>query len=120
MNNLYKPDEFGERPWGNWKCVSVGDGFIVKIITVNSHQSLSLQMHNFRSEHWFIIKGKPTITISDITKEYFQGQSVDIPAKTKHRLENLTNDILEIIEIQMGDILDEKDITRFEDAYNRV
>ena len=120
MNNLYKLNEIVERPWGFWKCVAVGEGFVIKFITVNSHQSLSLQMHNFRSEHWFIIKGKPTITIGDITQEYIQGQSVDISAKTKHRLENLTDDVIEIIEIQTGDMLSEQDIIRLEDVYNRI
>ena len=120
MGIQYKQNEIGERPWGTWRCMAVGDNFVVKLITVNPHASLSLQMHDFRTEHWTVVKGTPTITIGDVKKEYSFGQSVDIPAKTKHILENLTNDILEIIEIQMGDILDEKDITRFEDVYNRA
>lgn len=116
----YNINEVGERPWGTWKCIAVGDKFIVKFITVNPHASLSLQMHDFRSEHWIIVKGTPTITVGNVKKEYSFGQSVNIPVKTKHRLENLTGEISEILEIQMGDILDENDITRFEDIYNRV
>lgn len=116
----YKINEIGERPWGTWKCIAVGDGFIAKLITVKPHASLSLQMHDFRSEHWIVVAGTPTITIGDTKKEYGFGQSVDIPVKTKHRLENLTNDMVSVLEVQMGDILDENDIIRFEDAYNRV
>ena len=120
MGIQYKINEVGERTWGTWKCIAVGDKFIAKLITVNPHSSLSLQMHDFRGEHWIVVNGTPTITIGDVKKEYSFGQSVDIPVKTKHRLENLTDDVLEIIEIQMGDVLDENDITRFEDVYNRV
>lgn len=116
----YKINEVGERPWGTWKCIAVGDKFIVKFISVNPHASLSLQMHNFRSEHWTVVNGNPTITIGDTKKEYNFGQSVDIPVKTKHRLENLTDKVASVVEIQMGDVLDENDITRFEDIYNRV
>ena len=116
----YKINEIGERPWGTWKCITVGDKFIAKLITVNPHASLSLQMHDFRSEHWIVVAGTPTITIGDTKKEYSFGQSVDIPVKTKHRLENLTNDIVSVLEVQMGDVLDENDIIRFEDVYNRV
>ena len=94
--------------------------YISKIITVKPHSSLSLQSHNYRQEHWVVIKGNPVVTLENIKKEYTFGQSIDIPVKTKHRLENLTDDFVEILEIQMGDVLDEDDIIRFEDAYNRV
>jgi mannose-1-phosphate guanylyltransferase/mannose-6-phosphate isomerase len=38
-----------------------------------------------------------------------------IPKETKHRLMNLEDEILEIIEIQNGEYLGEDDIVRFED-----
>lgn len=116
----YVLNEVGERPWGMWKCISVGEKYISKIITVKPRSSLSLQSHNYRQEHWVVIKGNPVVTLGNIKKEYTFGQSIDIPVKTKHRLENLTDDFVEILEIQMGDVLDEDDIIRFEDAYNRV
>ena len=116
----YNLNEIGHRPWGTWKCIAVGDKYITKIITVNPHSSLSLQMHEHRSEHWTVVAGKPTITVRKSKKQYGFGQSVDIPVKTKHRLENLTDTVAEVIEIQMGDILDENDIIRFEDIYNRT
>lgn len=117
---LYKPNEVGERPWGTWKCIAVGDKYIAKLITVNPRASLSLQMHDFRDEHWIVIAGKPTITVGDVVKEYVFGQYVDIPVKTKHRLENLTSEPVSVLEVQMGDVLDENDITRLEDIYNRI
>jgi len=46
-------------------------------------------------------------------------QSIDIPIKTKHRLENPSSKSLEIIEIQSGNYLKEDDIIRFEDKYGR-
>ncbi|MBR2011909.1 MAG: phosphomannose isomerase type II C-terminal cupin domain [Alphaproteobacteria bacterium] len=121
MANIeYHLNETGNRPWGTWKCIAVGDKYIAKVITVNPHQSLSLQMHEYRSEHWTVVKGTPTITVGNNVREYQYGQSVDIPVKTKHRLENLTDNIAEVVEIQMGDILDENDIIRLEDIYNRT
>ncbi len=115
----YNLNEIGTRPWGTWKCITVGDKYIAKVITVNPHQSLSLQTHLHRDEHWTVVKGNPTITVGDITKTYGFGQSIDILVQTRHRLENLTNEVVEIVEIQMGDILDETDIVRFEDMYGR-
>lgn len=119
MSIRYSIGERGERPWGTWVCVAVGDNYITKVITVKPHSSLSLQMHNFRAEHWIVVAGTPRITIGESVQEYSFGESVDIPVNVKHRLENLSDDTVEVIEIQMGDVLDENDIIRFDDIYNR-
>jgi mannose-6-phosphate isomerase-like protein (cupin superfamily) len=37
-----------------------------------------------------------------------------------HSIENPGDEILEIIEVQMGDYLGEDDIVRFDDVYGRV
>ena len=116
----YKLNEKGKRPWGEWEVVSLGKKYIVKKITVNSKQSLSLQMHHHRGEHWIVVQGNATVTVGDKKQELKPGKSVDIPKECKHRMENLTDQPLQFIEIQMGNILDENDIVRFEDKYNRL
>ena len=47
-------------------------------------------------------------------------ESTYISIGQKHRLENPGNIPLEIIEVQSGAYLNEDDIVRFEDVYNRV
>lgn len=116
----YQLHEKGDRPWGNWEVISLGKKHIVKKILVNPHASLSLQLHHHRGEHWVITSGNPTVTIGKEQKELAPGKAVDIPKETKHRIENHTSEPVEFIEIQMGDILDENDIVRFVDQYNRV
>lgn len=116
----YKMHEKGDRPWGSWEVINVGNKHIVKKITVNPHSALSLQMHHHRGEHWIITSGKPTVTIGDERQELMAGKVVTIPKETKHRMENMTDEPVEFIEIQMGDILDERDIVRYDDRYNRV
>jgi mannose-6-phosphate isomerase-like protein (cupin superfamily) len=49
-----------------------------------------------------------------------KGHSIDIPLKAIHSLQNPYNEDLEIIEAQLGDILSEDDIIRYEDMYGRV
>ena len=46
-----------------------------------------------------------------------QGESTFIPLGKKHRLENKTDELLEIIEVQTGHYLGEDDIVRFSDKY---
>ena len=119
MSVKYELNEKGTRPWGEWEVISIGDKHIVKKITVEPNQSLSLQLHNHRKEHWIITTGTATVTVNNKVTELQTGQSIDIPQKTKHRMENKTDKIIQFIEIQMGEILDENDIIRFEDKYNR-
>ena len=43
-----------------------------------------------------------------------------IPKGSKHRLSNLGDTPIELIEVQVGDYLGEDDIERFEDNYGRL
>ena len=49
-----------------------------------------------------------------------EGQSVYVPLKTKHRLENKSASPLLLIEVQIGGYLGEDDIFRYEDKYSRM
>lgn len=120
MSIQYNLNEVGKRPWGEWKCIGVGEGYIVKSICVNPGAALSLQMHNHRSEHWLVVGGCAKVTVGDKVALLEPGQSVDIPKGIRHRLENDTDEFVNVIEIQMGQILDETDIVRFGDIYNRI
>ena len=47
-------------------------------------------------------------------------EHVFIPIETKHRISNESSSAVEFIEVQTGEKLDENDIVRLEDIYNRV
>jgi mannose-1-phosphate guanylyltransferase/mannose-6-phosphate isomerase len=109
------------RPWGSYIILDEEpQTFKVKRIFVAPHKRLSYQMHHHRSEHWIVIKGTATVTIDDNIFDVQLGESTYIKATQKHRLENRTNSQLEIIEVQLGDYLEEDDIIRFDDDYNRL
>ena len=91
----------------------------MKRISVNPGAKLSLQKHLHRAEHWVVVKGVATITCGKKTINLQNNQSTYIPKGEVHRLENLQETPLEIIEIQTGEYLGEDDIIRFEDVYNR-
>jgi len=108
-----------ERPWGTYETLKYAECTQVKIITVNPGGILSLQKHFKRSEHWVVIKGKPSITLGTETKEYKVGDHVFIPIEEIHRIANYTDKPTQIIEVQLGEYLGEDDIVRLEDAYKR-
>ena len=49
-----------------------------------------------------------------------RGESAFVPAGTAHRLENPGEDVLEVIEIDLGTYVGEDDIVRHVDAYGRA
>lgn len=119
-NATHKVHKTVTRPWGFYSCISDGEGFLTKKIHVNPHQKLSLQSHNHRAEHWVVASGVATVVKGDEVLELTVGQSVDIAIGEKHSLQNLTDNNVEIIELQIGEILSEDDIIRYEDMYGRV
>lgn len=108
------------RPWGSYDSVDSGENFQVKRIVVNPGETLSLQMHYHRAEHWIVVKGTGRITKDKETFLLHENQSVYIPLGTVHRLENPGKFALELIEVQSGNYLGEDDIVRFEDVYGRT
>lgn len=108
------------RPWGFYTCIEGGEGYLIKKIQVNPKQKLSIQMHNHRSEHWVVISGRAKVVLENNEYMLDSGQSIDIPLKAKHSLQNPYDEPLSIIEVQKGDYISEEDIIRFEDIYGRV
>lgn len=107
------------RPWGWYDSIDEGHGFKVKRILVNPQASLSLQKHQYRAEHWIVVKGTAQIVCGDKTIILSENQSTYIPIGEMHRLTNLGTTPLEIIEVQSGSYLGEDDIVRTEDNYGR-
>ena len=106
-----------ERPWGRYTIMDEGPGFKVKRIEVDPGKKLSLQLHQRRAEHWVVVSGTARVTLGQNISLVADNQSVYIPPKTPHRLENPTVEPLQIIEVQTGGYLEEDDITRLEDDY---
>ena len=118
---LYSEGEYPRtvKPWGFFEVLLETEKSKVKILSINPQQKLSMQMHEHRSETWYITQGVATVTKSDSVHELYPGESIVIDKKEKHRIENFHDEILEIIEIQTGSYFGEDDIVRFEDIYGR-
>tara|TARA_B100000780_G_C21101427_1_gene444469 strand:+ start:310 stop:1515 length:1206 start_codon:yes stop_codon:yes gene_type:complete len=117
--NILKKNTF-YRPWGNYKNFFKGKNFLLKELIVNKRSSISLQKHNHRAEHWTIISGKPKITVGK--KIFFkkENDTVFVPKGSIHRIENIYDRPVKIIEAQLGSRLKESDIVRYKDVYGRV
>jgi len=107
------------RPWGTYETVDAGAEFRVKRITVYPRCRLSLQSHAKRAEHWIVVSGSARVVRGAEEFHLGKNESTYIPSNTKHRLENVGETDLVLVEIQTGSYLGEDDIVRYEDDFDR-
>lgn len=108
------------RPWGSFTVLADTPRFKLKVLDVKPDSRLSLQRHQQREEHWFVIDGTPEVTINDNVVQAKTEQYLHIPRQAWHRLANTTEQAVSIIELQRGDYFGEDDIERRQDDYGRV
>ena len=108
------------RPWGKYINLFSGKNFLIKELYIKPKGILSLQKHFHRSEHWLITQGKPKITLNKKIFIKKINESIFIPLGAIHRIENPNKKPVKIIEAQLGSILKETDIVRYQDIYGRV
>ena len=108
------------RPWGKYTNLFEGKEFIIKELSVKPKGILSLQKHYYRAEHWLVTQGNPKITLNKDSFIKKPNEHIFIPLKSIHRVQNLGKKPVKIIEAQVGSILKESDIVRYQDVYGRV
>lgn len=108
------------RPWGSYTVLEDAEDCKVKRLTVRAGGILSLQRHEHRSEHWTVVSGTARVRVGDQQFDLGANQTVEIPAGSLHRLENVGPDSVHIIEVQTGSYFGEDDIERLEDVYGRA
>lgn len=108
-----------QRPWGCFEVITSEPQYKLKKITVKGHQKLSLQSHQFRSEHWVCLSGRGSAQINERLVPLEANSYIFIAFGDKHRLINQGDQPLVIIEAQTGTYFGEDDIVRYEDDYGR-
>ncbi|MGC6522576.1 MAG: mannose-1-phosphate guanylyltransferase/mannose-6-phosphate isomerase [Candidatus Micropelagos thuwalensis] len=108
------------KPWGTYTNLKSEAGYQVKRISVASGQKLSLQYHHKRAEHWVVTQGNAMVQVGDEEFKIGPGEYRYIPLGEKHRLTNVGDCELVLVEVQVGNYLGEDDIVRLDDVYGRV
>ena len=119
-NRYFKKKNVYYRPWGRYVNLFEGKGFLIKELYIKPKGILSLQKHHHRAEHWLVTQGAPIITLNKDKFLKKMNDSIFIPLGAVHRIENPGNKSIRIIEAQVGSILEETDIVRYQDIYGRI
>ncbi len=113
--------EVSRRPWGSYTVLHEREAsHKVKLIEVSPGQRLSLQSHQHRAEHWFVVSGEGVVSRDDERIAVGPGSSIDIGVGMRHRVESTGSGALVFIEVQHGHSFDEGDIVRYDDDYGRT
>ena len=107
------------RPWGSYTVLEETEIYKIKRVSVKPGQKLSLQLHHHRSEHWVVVSGTAEVELNGEARLLRQGESTFVRSGMRHRLKNPGIIPLEVIEVQLGEYLEEDDIVRFDDEYGR-
>jgi len=119
-NKYIKKKNIYYRPWGSYTNLFEGKEFLIKELYVKPKGILSLQKHHHRAEHWLVTKGNPEITLNKDSFIKKPNEHIFIPLEAVHRIQNHGKKPVKIIEAQVGSILKETDIVRYQDIYGRV
>lgn len=101
-----------ERSWGYYRVLHEVSGMKVKELTVNPHQRLSMQRHEYRNEYWIVSEGEATVDWNSGSTRLTTHKSDTILQGEWHQLINNTDQPLKIVEIQYGTKCIEEDIER--------
>jgi len=108
-----------ERPWGYYRVLHEQQSEVkVKELTVAPGQSLSMQRHQDRAEHWFVAQGTATVyTINrksdaELLGTFEKFKHIHISNNEWHQLCNEGTEELRVVEIQYGERCVEDDIER--------
>ncbi len=119
-NKYIKKKNVYYRPWGRYTNLFEGKGFLIKELYVKPKGILSLQKHHHRAEHWLVTQGNAKITLNKDIIVKKPGEHIFIPLEAIHRVQNPGKKPVKIVEVQVGSILKESDIVRYQDVYGRV
>lgn len=109
-----------EEVWG-WfeKVFSETSNYKCKRMYVNPHSSIPLQSHETRNEYWTVVQGDGLVSVGENDRNVTVGDFIFVPRTTVHKIEGGDAGVT-VIQIQIGDPCEDKDIAIFEEYYGKI
>jgi mannose-6-phosphate isomerase len=109
-----------DKPWGYELRWATTDKYAGKLLHINKGEALSLQYHELKEEHQYVIKGAVDIELGGpdgalTTHRMKVGDTLHIKPGTRHRLTAVED--TDIIEVSTSEL---DDVVRLEDRYGRA
>ncbi|HEV7147009.1 MAG TPA: cupin domain-containing protein [Pedococcus sp.] len=120
--DLY-PATFVSKPWGREMIFAeIDDLYVGKVLFVNAGESLSLQLHNQKTETICVISGRGRLEFGTDpaaleSTAFGTGDAVHLPAGVLHRL--IADEELVLAEVSTAFSGWREDVVRLDDRYGR-
>ena len=98
------------RPWGTREVLSEGSGFRVRKIVMYPGRSMSRHIHERRTERYTVVSGVLSVEIAHHYEEMTDGESIDVLPGRPHRLYNVGDTEVVMIEVDTGSEIEERDM----------
>lgn len=114
-----------DKPWGYEEIVfstevSSGDQYntlAVKKIGIDAEEMTSYHYHKSINEVLYVNKGMIEIRLENDIKELGEGEAFFIENEATHQIQNISGELVEIIEVDYPFITKENENVRVEDPY---
>ena len=109
-----------DKPWGYELRWATTDRYAGKVLHINKGEALSLQYHERKDEHQYLVKGAVDIELGGpdgplTTHRMKAGDTLHITPGTRHRLTAVEDtDIFEVSTSELDDVV------RLQDRYGRA
>ncbi|CAM4273967.1 mannose-1-phosphate guanylyltransferase/mannose-6-phosphate isomerase [Paenibacillus typhae] len=100
------------RPWGNHTVLDQSLNYKIKKVIIKPGKKIQMQKHYHRNEHWVVIKGTALVTVNGISSLLRTNESTYIRVGDEHYVENPGLIDLYLIEVQVGEYINENDVVR--------
>ena len=109
-----------DKPWGYELRWAITDRYAGKVLHVNKGEALSLQFHERKDEHQYVIRGAVDVELgfegAELTTRRMQaGDTLHITPGTRHRITAVED--TDIVEVSTPEL---DDVVRLEDRYGRA
>lgn len=100
------------RPWGNHTVLDATMNYKIKKVIIKPGRRLSTQRHYHRNEHWIVVRGTALVSLNGEKSLLRTNESTFIPMGEEHSVENPGKIDLCLIEVQVGEYINEDDVIR--------
>lgn len=121
FESFFMHDNVTYRTWGYREILKMESDFMVRKVVIFPGCEIDIHKHTSRSEHWSVIDGRLLATINEKTTYIEKNMSGFVPIGTTHGLANDSEENVVIIEVSVGNKLNENDfisITDSEEGYS--
>ncbi len=103
---------FSEKSWGSYRVISVEEGSMTVLVTLNPGHGMHYHSHRLRDEVWTVVEGSGVATIDGLRTEVWIGDVLKMKAGAKHKIETDTG--LKLIEVQIGNEISVHDKMKYD------